>query len=153
NDECASGFCVDSVCCDTACDGHCQTCALPALPGKCVFAPNGIDPHNDCGPSDKCLGTCDGHGSCTGGDLGNTCRSPRCLSKSTLEGPMTCTADLLSCDESITIDCTPYGCEPRVGACRAFCGSTADCADGFRCELTTRSCVPIPEPHDAAKFG
>ena len=26
NEECASGFCVDSVCCDSACDGQCETC-------------------------------------------------------------------------------------------------------------------------------
>src|SRR5262249_11502779 len=26
NPDCASGWCVDTVCCDTACDGLCETC-------------------------------------------------------------------------------------------------------------------------------
>jgi hypothetical protein len=37
---CASGHCVDGVCCETACDGTCQACSVekklaPANPGRC----------------------------------------------------------------------------------------------------------------------
>ena len=37
--QCASGFCVDGVCCDTACDGACESCAADGqdrhlLPGQ-----------------------------------------------------------------------------------------------------------------------
>ena len=36
--QCASGHCADAVCCATACDGPCHTCASPGAPGTCVPA-------------------------------------------------------------------------------------------------------------------
>jgi hypothetical protein len=36
NSECASGFCVDSVCCNTACDGQCSICNPPGNLGYCT---------------------------------------------------------------------------------------------------------------------
>ena len=36
--QCASGFCVDSVCCDTECTGSGQRCAVPGQVGTCVTA-------------------------------------------------------------------------------------------------------------------
>jgi len=34
--ECATGVCgAEGVCCDTACNGTCQTCKLPTSPGTC----------------------------------------------------------------------------------------------------------------------
>jgi hypothetical protein len=35
NDQCASGFCSQGVCCDRACDGACQACNLPGREGTC----------------------------------------------------------------------------------------------------------------------
>src|SRR5262245_42086451 len=46
--ECASGFCVDSVCCDTGCTDVCQTCALQGAVGTCKLADLGTDPRNEC---------------------------------------------------------------------------------------------------------
>lgn len=34
--ECDSGFCADSVCCDTACDGPNEACDLPGTVGTCT---------------------------------------------------------------------------------------------------------------------
>lgn len=84
---CASGFCVDGVCCDTGCDGACVSCNQAGRAGKCSPYLAGTDPQGECGkgtgvckstcdgvsgcgfPStsvscDKCL-TCDGYGSCS----------------------------------------------------------------------------------------
>jgi hypothetical protein len=36
--ECASGFCVDGVCCNTACTGSCMTCGATGSVGTCVQA-------------------------------------------------------------------------------------------------------------------
>src|ERR1022692_2927165 len=33
---CASGFCADGVCCQTACDGACLTCAATGTVGTCI---------------------------------------------------------------------------------------------------------------------
>lgn len=41
--ECESGFCVDKLCCDVACEGACNTCKSPGQPaGKCVALPDGM---------------------------------------------------------------------------------------------------------------
>lgn len=34
-EECASGFCVDGVCCNDACEGNCNACNLETTEGKC----------------------------------------------------------------------------------------------------------------------
>ena len=36
NTQCASGFCVDGVCCENACEGKCKFCASPEARGKCT---------------------------------------------------------------------------------------------------------------------
>ncbi|AKT40663.1 hypothetical protein [Chondromyces crocatus] len=36
DDDCASGFCADGVCCGTACDEACHTCDLPGAEGTCL---------------------------------------------------------------------------------------------------------------------
>ena len=41
NEECASGFCSDGVCCNTKCAGLCVSCALPGLVGTCSPTPAG----------------------------------------------------------------------------------------------------------------
>jgi hypothetical protein len=40
NNECASGFCVQGVCCATACQGPCRSCALAGTAGVCMPVPN-----------------------------------------------------------------------------------------------------------------
>ena len=55
NDACQSLFCVDGVCCESACT--CGTCS--ATPGTCAAAAAGTDPHGDCGAF-----TCNGAGAC-----------------------------------------------------------------------------------------
>jgi hypothetical protein len=49
--DCSSGHCTDGVCCETACNGVCESCALPDGPGKCLPIPNGTDPDHECLPA------------------------------------------------------------------------------------------------------
>jgi hypothetical protein len=42
--ECASGFCSDGVCCDSACDGTCFGCNAPGELGSCVAVDHVDDP-------------------------------------------------------------------------------------------------------------
>jgi hypothetical protein len=37
--ECQSGFCAQGVCCQSRCDGACQSCALPGSTGICMPVP------------------------------------------------------------------------------------------------------------------
>ncbi|HVV53346.1 MAG TPA: hypothetical protein VHO06_27060 [Polyangia bacterium] len=43
NSECASGFCVDGVCCNTACDGQCFNCNQTGTMGYCTAQTSGDD--------------------------------------------------------------------------------------------------------------
>jgi hypothetical protein len=62
---CASGFCVDGVCCNSACSGTCTSCNLTGQAGKCSPYVAGTDPQNECGKgTGACKSTCDGVGSC-----------------------------------------------------------------------------------------
>jgi hypothetical protein len=63
--ECASGFCVDGVCCDSACDGACVSCNQEGRVGKCTPYQAGTDPQTECGNgTGACKSTCDGVGNC-----------------------------------------------------------------------------------------
>ena len=67
--ECPSGFCSDGVCCDSACDGACETCNLPTIAGTCAPVPAGSDPDDECAGAS----TCNASGVC---ELERTCRPP-----------------------------------------------------------------------------
>ncbi len=49
--QCASGFCSDGVCCESACRGTCEACNLVGTAGKCTPVPDGQDPALEC-PTD-----------------------------------------------------------------------------------------------------
>lgn len=65
--ECGSGFCVDAVCCESACTDLCFACAQAdtgEASGTCAAAAQGNDPHDDC-PGAPCIAdVCDGSGAC-----------------------------------------------------------------------------------------
>jgi hypothetical protein len=55
--QCESGFCVDGVCCLTACSGTCQSCNQPGSEGVCTTVPAGEPRPGTCE-------VCDGDGGC-----------------------------------------------------------------------------------------
>lgn len=65
--DCGSGVCSGGVCCNQACDGACQSCAMPGSVGQCT-------PHGKFTQVDGCTGTqaCNGGGVCKTLD-GNPC--------------------------------------------------------------------------------
>lgn len=74
--QCKDGHCSDGICCNTACNGQCQGCAVPGHVGTCFNYPRGSDPDNDCGQF-----VCSGYGSCVSqctplcGNPGFECKS------------------------------------------------------------------------------
>lgn len=86
--QCASGYCVEGVCCDSSCTGTCQACTVAfkgsGTNGTCGnIAPN-TDPQNECAAGD-----CNGLGACgappgaspdgSACASGNTCSSGYCV--------------------------------------------------------------------------
>jgi hypothetical protein len=62
NSDCQSGFCVDGVCCNSACTEACKTCNGQGAPGICTFVPNGVPEQSGACPVGA-VSTCglDGH--------------------------------------------------------------------------------------------
>ena len=64
--ECGSTFCAQGVCCDTACTGACQSCALTGTLGTCTNVPTGApDPAGLC--DDQGAASCGTNGKCQAG--------------------------------------------------------------------------------------
>ncbi|NUQ71957.1 MAG: protein kinase [Polyangiaceae bacterium] len=71
--ECQSGFCIDGVCCNSACTGTCVACNLRTFIGMCAEIPFGYDPDKECG-----LKVCDGDGACGDRKInGKRCKTGR----------------------------------------------------------------------------
>ena len=128
--ECASGTCAQGICCNSACTGACQSCALTTSLGACVNAPPHVaDPAlictdqgaSSCGND----GRCDGSGGCERYVAGTVCAPPNCPSGSdSFTGARLCDG-LGTCLPPASFTCSPYGC--GTNACKGACASDADC--------------------------
>ena len=143
NNDCASGFCSDGVCCNTACLGACVTCNVAGRLGTCVPSDAGRpDPHGVCTDQGAAScghdGTCDGAGGCANYSSGTQCLQPSCVGNhisraATCDGMGTCTSPGIQ-------DCHPFRC---VGdACTGSCQTDNDCDTGIAC--LNGSCGPKP---------
>jgi hypothetical protein len=143
---CASGFCVDGVCCENGCARACQACATPktgALSGRCRPVIAGTDPDNECpeDPSASCKrsGACDGVGACALVAKGTACGAAACSGGTLTPGA--------TCDGAGT--CAPGTPKPCVGgyacasgeACKTTCAVDADCATNLGCDPASGSCA------------
>ena len=136
--ECASGFCVDGVCCAEACNQTCRACSAAtkadaSSDGTCGLAKVGTDPHGDCAatPNTECktTGECAADGSCALWPTGTSCGKPNCsgtgqaLQVPACTGSGTCAVTLQ--------DCSPFQC--GSSSCGQSCVSTSDCASSAFC--------------------
>lgn len=136
--ECASGSCVDGVCCSSACDGGCRACVASRTgeaDGTCAAVFAGTDPNNTCDGANALA--CDGNGECFTKTLGDSCNAAyECTSGQCIDGvccesecdgtcktcngvtPGTC-LDLASAEDVGTCDSdtTASGCSPAPCAC------------------------------------
>jgi hypothetical protein len=135
-DQCASGFCVDGVCCNSACEGPCGQCNAADQPGRCIptatpsperppcpQAPEG-DPCQQRRCDGLAVNACEGFVGTTTVCVAGGCSEGRERSVARCDGRGTCGAP-------VERACLPYAC--GEGACRSDCRSDADCAPGNRC--------------------
>jgi hypothetical protein len=150
--DCASGFCVEGVCCDAPCDAKCSSCALPWSPGKCAPQPAGYDLKHRCGAADSCASTCGAAGECVPGRPGDQCAASQCTDRSHGVGAAICAAKDAACDTGarIAFDCGAFACEPAFGACHDRCSSSDQCAGGYQCDVTIGTCLALAPSADGS---
>ncbi len=139
--ECDTGFCVDGVCCKSACTAQCEACDVSPNEGNCIpvsGTPHGKRaPCNDADPT--CGGKCDGVNiaQCnyppTTTACGSTCEAGK-EKKSSCDGKGSCVA-------TGSRDCGAYQCEDGA-RCKESCAADTDCSPGYRCG-TDKRCAPV----------
>ncbi len=175
NADCGSGFCVDGVCCESACVGTCDACGEAGMEGECV-AIDGA-PRGDRAGCMMCVdGVCDDG---MPGGLGDVCADDgECGSGHCVDGfccERACTGDCKACDVAGSEGmCEPISGAPHgdrdgcdvclMGACTdggdgmlargESCSADAECIDGhcvdgvccqWGCAGTCKACA---EPSD-----
>jgi hypothetical protein len=140
--DCTSGFCVDGVCCNVACDGVCEACDVEGTKGTCTPVA-GAPKHGNCPTSaDEC-----GNAQCDGVTRGECKKLPgaekECRASACTEGIETLAArcdGMGACPALATKACNEYVCDGTK--CRTTCRSSPDCATGFVCDEIDKKCVP-----------
>jgi hypothetical protein len=130
---CDSGFCVDGVCCASACTTSCNACDAASTgkaSGTCAPVLAGKDPRNDCkddgAPACKNDGLCDGAGGCE-----KYPASP-CT-------PKACTADA---------DCASGACADGVCCDSACSGACEACTAAKKGSGKDGTCGPVAKGAD-----
>lgn len=127
--DCSSGFCVDGICCDTACDRACESCVASE---KQSSKDDGV-----CGPSrakSNPGGRCAGDATCNFRGVCETTSGESCI------------AGRYSEDVSgKRRDCAPYRC---ASSCLTICSSSSDCVFPATCSPDGKCVAPAESPSD-----
>jgi MYXO-CTERM domain-containing protein len=133
---CASGNCVDGVCCESAsCSGPCKSCNVPGKVGACVLAAPGTQVAGSCSGDQAC----DGSGACKSAN-GTACTSAAaCASGFCTDGvccTTACTGTCVSCKlagRAGTCSPVPIGTDPEnecgkgTPPCQSSCDGIGAC--------------------------
>lgn len=144
--QCASRFCADSVCCDTACSGSCDACNgatqgwVGAIDGVCANAPLSYAGSPSCGAY-----SCDGT---------NSACATSCTTDAQCAASFYCAANG-TCQARVA---QAGGCNPvvdcQISGCRE-CAAGTTCKDGYccgsACAGTCQTCSATPGTCTALK--
>lgn len=126
---CASGACVDGVCCGSACDQGCFACVeahTGAPDGTCAPVSTDTDPASECDDAPLCAeGTCDGQGACGVREVATECR------------PAAGLCDTAEACDGVSADCPADALVPSGASCRA---AVSSCDAEEVCDGTSADC-------------
>jgi len=145
NNQCASAYCVDGVCCSTACNAICEACNGSGTEGTCTAS---------AGPPRA------GHGSCPTASSDDACTAAACDGTTrdackAFAGPeIACrAATCADATEQLATKCdgsgkcpapSPRSCAPFAcsgSRCAATCSRDEECTKGSHCDVATSKCV------------
>ncbi|WP_437781382.1 hypothetical protein [Sorangium sp. So ce1097] len=115
-DDCTSGFCADSVCCDTACDADCDACAADLKESG--------EESGTCGPS----------------KAESECGASTC-SEGVETGRGTCDGESVECGPGAEKECETFACDPKENACFTECSEDSHCTLCHVCDAESGECV------------
>jgi hypothetical protein len=134
DDQCASGFCQQGVCCASSCTGTCRSCAVPGKAGACINVPAHGSSAGACTDdgqtSCKHDGLCDGAGNCEQYASGLTCGPATCTNANVV-GISTCNGSG-ACVTGSSTSCKPFACDTNA-MCKTTCTSNTDCVSPSTC--------------------
>ncbi len=147
NAQCASGQCVQGVCCDTACDSTCESCLAAhqasGADGTCGPVQNGTDPLSQCDDQGAAScgtnGLCDGARGCRVYRPGTVCGASTCREDGRYHPEQHCDGSG-ACSAAPTISCHPRRCNAE--GCIAPCVVDSHCAEDHHCALNGK-CVKV----------
>lgn len=134
--DCASGFCVEDVCCDASCGAACSSCRAASTgmaDGVCGFVQSGTDPDDDCDESSAVCGRdghCDGAGACRFKGVDEPCGDESCSAG--MYSPAAYCDGAGACAQPASISCGNYPCQGTL--CAVTCNPSVQCPDGLWCD-------------------
>ncbi len=136
--ECTSTFCVDGVCCGSACTERCAACDVSGAEGTCspvTGAPHGT--RQACTADPDCGGACDGADTadCKYTAAGKPCGTAACSNGQATASQ--CSGSGV-CQPLAATTCAPYKC--GASACNTTCQVASDCTTGYVCQ--NGECTP-----------
>jgi hypothetical protein len=133
--ECASGNCVDGVCCNSACLGTCQQCNLAAKRGTCSPVGNGYEDPPTCVSDAIDSRFCDGTGTCAVGKRpnGRPCTAgAQCTSNYCIDG--------FCCNSNCATGCYTCGKPGSEGSCTPITVGQQDFSATVPCDGPMQYC-------------
>lgn len=147
---CASGNCVDGVCCSTTCTGTCRGCNRPGSAGTCTTYTSNTDPDQECAGGLTCTGNgscrsdCDGTQECETGYYCSSFIFGSCIARKANGVNCNSSNECLSgfcrdgvcCSSTCSSDCQGCRVTGMFGTCVNYAVGTDlenDCGNAYTC--------------------